>query len=204
MWVFWGDFSANGNRSPHGLFKDLDLSRTFHYSKCCVEKCPWRSQGLSPMGYKQQDLRRELNAAWGSGGFTPAGLGQLSSLSFSVCSSPLFYNSESLDLPMFDFSLILTFFLSHPIYMFLSLPFSLYFGLSLYVLPFFTEQTGYGNSVPDFIFGQLCRHNLPLSPRFLHSLLYFLFLFVNQTLLSSWPFTAACQQAPALHTESFF
>lgn len=26
---FGGEFSANGNRSPHGVFKDLDLSRTF-------------------------------------------------------------------------------------------------------------------------------------------------------------------------------
>lgn len=57
MWVFVvGDFSANGNRSPHGLFKDLDLSRTFHYSECCVEKCLCRSQGPSPTGCTQQDF----------------------------------------------------------------------------------------------------------------------------------------------------
>lgn len=44
----------------------------------------------------------------GSGGFTPAVTGQLSSLSFSVCFL-LFYTVESLDLPKLDLSLILTF-----------------------------------------------------------------------------------------------
>lgn len=55
---FWGGFiSVNGNHSPHGVFKDLDLSRTFHYSECRVEKCLSRSWVLSPMGCTQQDFR---------------------------------------------------------------------------------------------------------------------------------------------------
>lgn len=60
---------ANGNHSLHGKFKDLDLGRVFHYSECCMEKCLCPIQGLRTMEWV---LWRELNEAWGSGGFTPA------------------------------------------------------------------------------------------------------------------------------------
>lgn len=67
---FLGRFlPANGNHSLHGKFKDLDLGRVFHYSECCMEKCLCPIQGLRTMEWV---LWRELNEAWGSGGFTPA------------------------------------------------------------------------------------------------------------------------------------
>lgn len=56
-------FSANEYYSPHGAFKDLDLSRTFHYSECCIEKCLCCGQGLSPIGSILQDFRKKAQCS---------------------------------------------------------------------------------------------------------------------------------------------
>lgn len=172
-----GDFSANRNRSLHDLFKDLDLSRTFHYSKCCVEKFVCRSRGLSLMGCTQQVLRTRAQCSvrkwriytcWCRSAALPVILCVLLStfLKLWILWSP---NVWPVSYP--------NILLSRPIYIFLPLPSLLSFGLSLHVLPFVLSKlvrANLENPCWDFIFGQVCRHNLSLGLGFLHLLSLFL------------------------------
>lgn len=199
---FRGFFSANENYSPNSAFKDLDLSRTFHYSKCCTENCLCCIQGLSPMGCKLQDFRMRAQCSvskwriythWHRSAVLPVIL--CVPLYFSVPQNPCI--SQCLTFLFWYFS-----FTSH-----LHVSVTPTYISALFAC--FTDQTDSSNLENPCWFsstlGQACRQNLPLNLGFFHSPSPFFIFFLHQTLLSSQAFMAACQQASTVlaHAQPF-